>query len=289
MANIKKATIIAGEWLVSNEKPSGTNWDYLYAHLIENYEKINSREKIFTGFGNFICHTKYNDRGENLLNILSINDEDGVDTTSTSRASSRNSMKEEKNKVRAIEAGDSTIFNSRGYTIDSRIQMVEIAQFQDAQKMENIKNTLEHLTNRNKLLLDERLQQITIAKLICPEYNAENEQWKKVNNLSRDIENLKKKILLEESKKIYEMSNSPGKNMAERFLSSVTTEIECDGGDKSTPNKKRKHIDDAQETIDLESSSSPPSNVDTVEKEVSSVSSGGNSGVSNTNTGNAVS
>ena len=64
IANIKKACVIADKWLVHNEKPSGTNWDDLYAHLIESYESINPREKVFTGIGNFICHTKYNKHGK---------------------------------------------------------------------------------------------------------------------------------------------------------------------------------------------------------------------------------
>ena len=121
--------------------------------------------------------------------------------------------------------------------------MVEIAQFEDAQKMENIKNSLEHLTNRNKLLLDEGFQQITMAKLICPEYDAENEQWKRVNNLSKEIDDYKKAILIEESKKFSDMSNSTGKKMAERFLWSVTKEIEFDSVDKTSPNKKQKTND----------------------------------------------
>ena len=201
VANLKKASIIADEWMVNNDKPSGTNRDDLYAHLLDNYEKINPKEKVFTGFANFICHTKYNDRSENLLNILSKNDEDGVNDTDASRACSRKSTKTTKDKIRAIEAGDSSIFNSRGYTIDSRMQMVEIAQFQDAHKMEMIKNSLEHLTNRNKLLLDERLQQINLAKIICPLYDAQDEHWMRVTQLTKDIDNLKKEIAAEELKK----------------------------------------------------------------------------------------
>ena len=58
VANLKKASIIADEWMVNNDKPSGTSWDDLYAHLLDNYEKINPKEKVFTGFANFICHTE---------------------------------------------------------------------------------------------------------------------------------------------------------------------------------------------------------------------------------------
>ena len=82
------------------------------------------------------------------------------------------------------------------------MQMVEIAQFQDAHKMEVIKNTLDHLTNWNKLLLEERLQQINLAKMICPQYDPKNEHWKRVLELSSDIDKVKKEMATKEEKKI---------------------------------------------------------------------------------------
>ena len=95
-------------------------------------------------------------------------------------------MKANKDEVRTIDSSDGSIFNSRGYTIDSQMQMVEIAQFQDAHKMEVIKNTL---ANRNKLLLEECPQQINLAKMICSQYDPKNEHWKRVSELSSDISN----------------------------------------------------------------------------------------------------
>ena len=57
--------VVAEEWLQDKEiTPSGTNWDDLYNHLIVNHDNINPKEKVFVGFGNFVYHTKYNDRGE---------------------------------------------------------------------------------------------------------------------------------------------------------------------------------------------------------------------------------
>ena len=126
VANIKKAAIIADEWLVCNDKPSGTSWEDLYAHLIDNYERINPKEKVFTGFINFICHSKYNDRRENMLNILSKNDADAVATTDATRAIARKSMKVTKDELRSTNTGDSSMFNSRGYTIESRMQIGKI-------------------------------------------------------------------------------------------------------------------------------------------------------------------
>jgi len=70
VANVKKACVVAEEWLLTHDKPSGNNWEDLYSNLIENNNKINPKEKVFTGFGNFICHTKYNNGGQNLLNFF---------------------------------------------------------------------------------------------------------------------------------------------------------------------------------------------------------------------------
>ena len=109
------------------------------------------------------------------------------------------------------------MFNSRGFTIDSRMQMVEIAQFNDAQKMEVINHTLQHLANRNKVLLDERLQQINLTKIICRKYDHQNEHWMTVSSMTPDIDNLKKDTAAQELKKIDEMINSSDKTMAENF------------------------------------------------------------------------
>ena len=47
VCNLKKVAIIAEEWLVNNDIPSGTNWDDLYQHLLDNYETINPKEKVW--------------------------------------------------------------------------------------------------------------------------------------------------------------------------------------------------------------------------------------------------
>ena len=84
--------------------------------------------------------------------------------------------KTDKNNIRQMECGDQNVFNSRGYNLDFRMQMVEISQFENAKKIKNKKH-LDHLTNQNKLLLEERSQEICLAKLIFPEYDPENEHW----------------------------------------------------------------------------------------------------------------
>lgn len=72
------------------------------------------------------------------------------------------------------------------------MQMVEIAQFEEAQVRDDQKHKLDHLTNRHKLLLDERQQEINLAKSFCTEYNPFNEHWVKVKYLSLEMSELKK-------------------------------------------------------------------------------------------------
>ena len=51
--------------------------------------------------------------------------------------------------------------------LDSCRQIIEIAQFEDAKDREARKNRLEHLISCNKLLLEERGQEIQLAKMFC--------------------------------------------------------------------------------------------------------------------------
>ena len=53
LKNVKKAVVIAEEWLNNGELPSGKTWDDLYAHIIVVHE-----EKMFIGFMAFVCMTK---------------------------------------------------------------------------------------------------------------------------------------------------------------------------------------------------------------------------------------
>ena len=130
--------------MISHQVLTGTT----FIKLRKNQPKTKSIHR----FREFLCHTKYNDRRENLLNILSKNDEDAVHTTDASRSSARKSTKNEKDKIRAINSGDSKLFHSRGFTMDSRIQMIKIAQFNYSQKMEAVNHTLQHLTDHNKAI-----------------------------------------------------------------------------------------------------------------------------------------
>ena len=64
--------------------------------------------------------------------------------------------------------------------LDSCRQIIEIAQFEDAKDREARKNRLEHLISCNKLLLEERGQEIQLAKIFCSHGDPENYHWKEV-------------------------------------------------------------------------------------------------------------
>ena len=205
---------------------------------------------MFTGFGNFICHTKYNDKRENKLNFVCVNNRDAVKRTASSRAEGRKKAKKDKDEVRSIASGDKELFNGRGYTMDTRMQMVEIAQFEVARKREDIKNQLTRLTNCNTLLLEERLQEITMAKIICPVFDPNDFHWKCVLKLSDGIKHLKELMEAEEKKQQLATVNDSDGIMVSNFLKSVTgndltTEIDLEmeetnkraNGNDLTPSK----------------------------------------------------
>ena len=97
---------------------SGTRLEYMEGNLL-----------VLRRLGTFQCHTKYNDRGENCLNNLAKDDEEGVAMTAKSRREARKNRANEKDEVRSIETAQSGIFGERGLNIDTRIQIIEMAQF----------------------------------------------------------------------------------------------------------------------------------------------------------------
>ena len=54
--------------------------------------------------------------------------------------------------------------------MDTRIQIIEVAQFKDAKIHEDCRDRLVSLSSRMGQLLQEQIQQIELAKIICPVY-----------------------------------------------------------------------------------------------------------------------
>ena len=67
--------MIAEQWLTDGELPSNRTWEDLYTHILSQYEVINTKEVVFTGFSAFISLTKYNTGDTNTLNLISTQDD----------------------------------------------------------------------------------------------------------------------------------------------------------------------------------------------------------------------
>ena len=193
----KKAVVRAEEYLSDGELPSGRIWDDLYAHVILKHTEQFPKDKTFNGFMAFVCLTKYNDGGKNVLSVLDTNDSDNEDDIigdSTSRSSARKKAKLEKDGLRSIESGNESVFKSRGMTMDARVQVIEISQVEDMKWREDLKTTWIELNAKNDLLLRERSQQIDLAKIICPLYDEDDENWIAVRDLNEEIKSVKIEI-----------------------------------------------------------------------------------------------
>jgi len=225
LKNLKKAVVRAEEFLSDGELPSGQNWDDLYAHVILKHTEQFPKEKTFTGFMAFVCLTKYNDGGKNVLSVLATKDADNEDDSigdSTSRSSARKKAKLEKDGLRSIECGNDSVFKNRGMTMDARVQVIEISQVEDMKWREDLKTTWNELNAKNDLLLRERSQQIDLAKIICPLYDEYDENWIAVRDLNEEIKSVKMDIKSHNENRAKLLSaNTATTALTQDFLNSV--------------------------------------------------------------------
>ena len=70
----------------------------------------------------------------------------------------------------------------------TQMQVIEVSQMEDAKGREEINRTIEGLMTNNKLLLLNREQQISLEKIITPVFDKDNPNWKKVLDLSHQID-----------------------------------------------------------------------------------------------------
>lgn len=222
ITNIKKAGVITDKWLDGNgELPLGTSWADLYAHLLDCRTQIHSKEEVFTGSMNIIYHSKHNENRENVLNILAINDEDDCAFGKGGREKRRNLTKVKKHINRDLDTGNSSPFAARGLTLDSRIQIIELAQFQDSTVIEHHKSKLHLLTTRYYLLLQERTQEMELSKFIRPQYDATHPSWITVGNFGKKFLDLKNMITKVENLQMKSDQINLSSELAVGFLSSV--------------------------------------------------------------------
>ena len=147
------------------------------------------------------------------------------------------------------------MFGKRGLHIDSRLQIIEIAQFEEAKDRDDIKSSLEHLTNSVKLLLEERGQESTLAKMFGAEDDEENKHTARIKELSNEIKGIKNEISKLEKKRDGICSNNKD-SMASCFLKSIDTSTDIVGKKQ----KDRESIEDMLPntvTIDTSSAASP--------------------------------
>lgn len=195
---IKKAIVIAEEWLNDGELPSDKSWEEMYEHLLSCSNEISPKEAMFTGFFAFVCLSKYNEDGKNLLNVLALNDGDDHDFGKGGRSESRKRLKKNKDDLRQLETGTVSPFAARGLPLDTRMQIIEVAQFEDSKMREDIRYQLSQLNSRMDHLLRERSQQIEIAKIICPVYDKTDTNWELLDTLTQDIQRVKNRITTNE-------------------------------------------------------------------------------------------
>ena len=242
LKNLKKAVAIAEDWLNDGSLPSGSTWDDLYAHVLVEYGKENPKEnEMFLGFMAFVCLTKYNDVGTNQLTVLGSSDDMVV---KVGRAEQRKKEIEEKNLIRASQA-----IGTRGIGFDRQLQVIEIVQLEDCKKIDNITETIKHLTSRCDIILRERSQQIELAKLICPVYDKNDENWASVADLTQDLKGVKDMIAKYEKEKTEVMNTkSTSSELTKQLLNNINSINEC--------NRKPRKIQKQGNDSDISSSSS---------------------------------
>ena len=112
------------------------------------------RVKCFTEFMVFICITKYNDGGKNILTVLATNDDDLGEylNGSSGRDGARKKVKLTKDEQRSIEIGEEqSPFKTCGLTMDDRVQLMEVLQIEEQKWRDDLKTTWTQLNVKNYL------------------------------------------------------------------------------------------------------------------------------------------
>ena len=181
---------------------------------------------MFIGFMAFVCLTKYNDGGSNNLTVLQINDDD-VKNGESGRGGARKKAKTSKDDTRDVSAGcDESPFAARGLSVEARVQVIEVAQFESQKIREDFKQKIHQLSHKSDLLLRERSQQIELAKIICPVYDADAEVWMEVTTISKMMKTVKEEIAEVEQLQVIALGETDtSTNFVSQFLKSVVASV----------------------------------------------------------------
>jgi len=222
LRNLKKAGDIADQWLCDGELPSGTTWDDLYAHVLSHHELINSKEIIFTGYIAFVSLTKYNDGKKHILSVLGTPDKDDEGSSVSSRSVPRKKARVEKDSSCSAEVlKEKNIFDSCGVSIDTKMRVIEVAQLEDQKSRDDQNKTIQHLYLKRTSLIQERSQQIELAKIICPKYDINEEVWSVVAQLSEEIKNTKQDTERQEQTRTLLLEKKTSTTLVKNFIESV--------------------------------------------------------------------
>ena len=238
LKNIKKAIVIADDYLTNGQLPSGKTWSDVYGHVLSRWHEINPIERIFTGFMAFVALTAYNEGRKSKLAVLATKDEDGGGRNASGRAVARKKAKLTKDMGRSADTGSPNgPFAKRGLSMDTRIQLIEVAQLEDQKCRDTINTTILQLNAKNDLLLRERSQQIDLAKIICPQYDVADENWNAVKVLTNEIKSVKQDLKTHEENRLEVLKkDSSSTKLAHDFLQSFSEQnVSTVGAFEKTP------------------------------------------------------
>jgi len=241
--NIKKAIVIAEEWLNNGELPSGQTWDDLYHHVLETHE--DNGTGYFTGFLGFVCFTKYNSGGENNLVSMAMDDNENIGGDN-GRDGARKKAKLDKNTTRSVDVSvEESPFKALSLTLEQRIGIAELSKLEEAIWRDDMQSSITNLNNKRTALLTERSQAMELAKCVCPTFDKNDEYWKNVLKLSNEITEVKTDIDILEAERDKKLTEKSNKSLVKEFIDGL----------KKSPTKPRKvtHIEDVNNELDRSS------------------------------------
>ena len=78
-----------------------------------------------------MCRTKFKDNNKHKLNVLATDDGDDYEFGKDGHSKKRQNKKINSDIIRSIETGARSPFENRGLTVDDRIQIIELENFED--------------------------------------------------------------------------------------------------------------------------------------------------------------
>ena len=181
---------------------------------------------MLIGFLEFVSLTKHKDGDVNTLDVVSTNDDDKIELPVKGRSRHRKKMKllKDNERSRATSSDDErSLFTQRGLSVDTRLQMTEMAQIEHSKNIETLVTTASLHNDHLELLLTEWSQATDLAKIVCPGHDKLDEDGIVVMDLSKSMSNAKKDVKDYFQERALLLSTESGSTtLASSFFSSVT-------------------------------------------------------------------